>query len=139
MGFFNTILLILFTGIVGVFFVRQQGLEFYLKLRSSLISGKDPGEALLNGFFILLGGVLLITPGLITDLWGFFMLMEFSRNFFVYLFKKIIKEKIKKEGVKVYTHNISFDHNFDSFQNHADEEERSSHNIIDLNERKNSD
>ena len=156
-GLFNTILLIFFTGVVGVFFVKQQGLGFYLNLRSSLSSGKDPGESLLHGFFIFLGGVLLITPGLITDVWGFLMLFSFSRHLLVLALKKLIHKKMKKDHFKVYTYsshsksnshdfNTFFDHEFNSFHHKTSEDgqedlfsRRDSHNIIDLNKRKKED
>ena len=102
MGLFNTILLILFTGVVGVILVKRQGLSFYFNLRQSLSSRKDPGESLLHGFFIFLGGVLLITPGLVTDLWGFLMLLPFSRALLVSLCKKIIEHKVKTGDFKIY-------------------------------------
>ena len=70
-GSFYTIMLIFVTAIVGVFFVRQQGISTFQKLTSQLQNLESPVQTMFEGLVILISGILLITPGFFTDTLGF--------------------------------------------------------------------
>lgn len=94
LGTLNTILIIILTGILGASFAKSQGIGIISKIRNSLNQGKIPGEEMIQGLMILAGGLMLITPGFITDLVGFSLILPQSRKLFagwllVYLKKKI--------------------------------------------------
>ena len=72
--------LIICTGVLGAFLWRRQGLGAWGRIRSGLGRGESPGNALMDGAMIFFAGGLLLTPGLITDLSGFALLIPFSRN-----------------------------------------------------------
>jgi UPF0716 protein FxsA len=64
------ILLVICTGIAGAALARWQGLRVYERIREDARAGRMPADALVDGFLILLAGILLVTPGVLTDLVG---------------------------------------------------------------------
>lgn len=70
-----TLLIVLFTGILGAALARRQGLEVYRRIREQMAQGKTPTAELLDGLMILFAGVFLITPGILTDGVGFLLLV----------------------------------------------------------------
>ena len=94
-GAINTILLIFFTAIVGVYFARIQGIR---TLKSGIINAyqnKLPIYEMLSGASIALAAVLLIIPGFFTDVIGFLLLIPISRKF---LLSKIIKKNKQQKN-----------------------------------------
>lgn len=81
-GSWPTILLIASTGFIGVFLARSQGFAVLHKMQRDLEEGIVPAEQLFDGACILLGGALLLTPGLLTDILGFSLLLPFTRIFY---------------------------------------------------------
>lgn len=79
-GFWPTIGLVVLTGAVGAAMARAQGLRTLAALRKELAEGRMPGGPLLDGLAILVGGAFLLTPGLLTDLAGFSLLLPPTRR-----------------------------------------------------------
>lgn len=75
-----TIAIVFVTGIVGVTMAKGQGMAVLSRLQRQVALGEVPGNALLDGAFILVGGILLITPGLISDALGFMLLFPITRD-----------------------------------------------------------
>jgi UPF0716 protein FxsA len=75
-----TILLILLTGVAGAWLARTQGLDIMRKIQSETSQGQMPADTLLDGMLVLIGGLLLLTPGLCTDLLGFSCLVPLTRT-----------------------------------------------------------
>ena len=75
-----TVSLIFFTGIIGVFLAKKQGLQTLQRAKEQMSKGFMPGEEVLNGFCILIGGFLLLLPGFVSDIVGFLLLIPFTRN-----------------------------------------------------------
>lgn len=88
-GWIFTIGVAILTGVTGGYLAKQQGREIVDKIQSELSYGQLPGEALLNGLSVLIGGVLLLTPGVLTDVTGFLLIVPFTRIVFI----KLIKNK----------------------------------------------
>lgn len=78
-GLGATLSLILLTGIAGAYLARTQGLDTLSRIRNELTQGRLPAADLVDGAFILAGGILLLTPGFCTDVFGFLLLAPFSR------------------------------------------------------------
>lgn len=66
-----TIGLVLFTAILGSILLRHEGLKTFATIQSKMNAGEIPGEELVKGVMILIAGVLLLTPGFLTDSIGF--------------------------------------------------------------------
>jgi len=96
-GSFYTIMLIFLTAIVGVFFVRQQGISTFQKLASQLQNLEAPVQTMFEGLVILISGILLITPGFFSDSIGFLGLIPFTRVIFIKLVASYI---LSRYGVK---------------------------------------
>lgn len=88
-GFWPTVGIVIITGVLGAALARLQGFLIFKQIQSELQSGQIPADKMVDGLLIFLGGVVLLTPGLLTDLAGFFMLIPWTRN----IFKKYIKRK----------------------------------------------
>lgn len=100
-GVLPTIAFILLTGIIGAYLAKTQGLQTIRKVQEQLAVGQIPGEALLDGVCILVGGTLLITPGFITDMIGFLLLLPLTRRAFKLFMKYSFKRWIDRGKVKI--------------------------------------
>lgn len=79
-GFWPTIGLVVITGIIGAFLARMQGLLTLTRIQHELAEGRVPANEMLDGLLILIGGAVLLTPGLLTDLFGFSLLLPVVRR-----------------------------------------------------------
>ncbi len=79
-GYWPTIGLVVFTGVTGAWLARMQGLRTIWRLRHDLANGRIPGQAIMDGMAVLAGGALLLTPGIITDVIGFGLLVPATRH-----------------------------------------------------------
>ncbi len=77
-----TVFLIFFTGIIGVYLAKKQGLQTIRRAKEQMSKGFMPGEEVFNGICILFGGFLLLLPGFISDLAGFLLLIPYTRKAF---------------------------------------------------------
>jgi UPF0716 protein FxsA len=78
-GALNTILLVIITGVLGAYLAQQEGLRTLERIRTLMAQGEMPGEPLIDALLILVAGFVLITPGILTDLLGFLMLIPATR------------------------------------------------------------
>jgi len=74
-----TIGLVILTGVAGAYLARSQGLAVLRRISKTLSEGEVPGNHIVDGLLILVGGALLLTPGLLTDLVGFLLIIPASR------------------------------------------------------------
>ena len=95
LGTGNTIIIVILTGIMGAAFARSQGAGIILKIRNSLQQGMIPGEEMIQGLLILAGGLMLITPGFITDLLGFLLILPYSRKWAARWLMATLDKKIR--------------------------------------------
>ena len=79
-GILPSIGLVILTGIVGASLARSQGLKALGRIRDSFQQGVVPGEELLNALLIAIAGIVLLTPGFLTDAAGLFLLIPATRT-----------------------------------------------------------
>ena len=79
-GILPSIGLVILTGIVGASLARSQGLKTLGRIRDSFQQGVVPGEELLNALLIAIAGIVLLTPGFLTDAAGLFLLIPATRT-----------------------------------------------------------
>jgi UPF0716 protein FxsA len=82
MGWPLTLWLILMTGVIGGSLAHRQGFTTIQKMQFEMAHGRMPAATLVDGLFIFAAGLLLITPGMITDAIGFCLLIPTLRAFF---------------------------------------------------------
>lgn len=97
-----TLLLILGTGVVGGILARSEGLRVLARIQAKLHDGDVPGNALIEGAMILVAGALLVTPGVITDIIGFLILIPPTRRAIRGLLKRWIQRKSEEGRVEIY-------------------------------------
>ena len=100
-GVLPTIAIIILTGVVGAYLAKKEGLQTIRRAQEQLAFGQVPGESILDGICVIIGGTLLLAPGFITDLIGFFLLFPPSRNPFKLLIKGFLFRKIQKGNIKI--------------------------------------
>jgi len=100
-GAFNTILIILLTAVVGIYFVRLQGLNTLRSGVTQLYRNQIPIYEMMSGAALAVAALLLIIPGFATDVLGFLLILPFTRNLiFKYLGKKYTKEEVKDDLIE---------------------------------------
>ncbi|MDR4496903.1 MAG: FxsA family protein [Candidatus Scalindua sp.] len=109
LGAFLTILIVVLTGIFGGLLARGQGLSIYQSIRKDLESGIIPTDGLLEGLFILVAGALLITPGLVTDIVGFLLMVPVLRKWVQNHLKNRLKRNFETRQIHIYSHHHSSD------------------------------
>ena len=95
-GALYTILIVVLTGILGAILTRSQGLAVLSKIRSNLQHGVLPANELFDGALILIGGLLLLTPGIITDILGLAVLVPRTRHIIQKLIRSLIYRRIQR-------------------------------------------
>ncbi|MFC1736166.1 FxsA family protein [Candidatus Hydrogenedentota bacterium] len=79
-GFMGMVAIVIVTGVAGAHLARREGAKAFHEVRTSVARGEMPGNALLNALLVLIAGVLLITPGILTDIAGFVLLVPYTRD-----------------------------------------------------------
>ena len=80
-GILNTIAIILLTALVGIFLIRRRGLNLLFSARQNMYDGVMPTNEIKGGIFLLISGLLLITPGFFTDCIGFAVFLKPVQDF----------------------------------------------------------
>ena len=93
-GFWITVGLIVVTGVLGASLARHQGLRCWREVQQRMARGEVPADSLQDGLMILIAGAVLITPGVLTDLLGFALLMPPIRRFLKGYLAKRMKVRI---------------------------------------------
>ena len=101
-GTLNTILIVVITGLLGAFLARRQGLATLSRIRSGIEQGVLPTSDLFQAVLILIGGLLLLTPGIITDLAGFAMLIPRTRSIVTRWLRNLIQRKIERREIHTW-------------------------------------
>ena len=91
-GALNTILLVILTGAAGAYLAQLQGMQTMFRVRERMQRGEMPAAELLDAFIIFAAGVVLLTPGLLTDICGLLLLFPTTRAYF----KKWLKLRMEK-------------------------------------------
>ena len=106
-GAWSTILLVIITALIGSTLLKQQGWSIMAKAQQSIAEGRTPALEMLEGVVILVSGVLLLTPGFITDGLGLLGLMPWSRRYFINHFLEKNAERVFSQRNSVFIHKTS--------------------------------
>jgi UPF0716 protein FxsA len=82
LGAFQTVAVVVFTALLGLVLARFEGLKTLQQISQSLSQGIVPAEEMVDGVLIFVGGILLITPGVLTDLFALVLLIPYTRTIF---------------------------------------------------------
>tara|TARA_B110000014_G_C19751551_1_gene391607 strand:- start:95 stop:547 length:453 start_codon:yes stop_codon:yes gene_type:complete len=103
-GGLSTVLLVIITAFIGSSLLRTQGWSTMAKAQQSIAEGRAPAMEMLEGVVIVVSGILLLTPGFLTDTLGLLGLMPWSRTYFINHFLEKNAERVFKSRNSVFIH-----------------------------------
>ncbi len=103
-GALNTILLVILTAVLGALLARLEGLRTLQQIQLSLSQGQIPAEEMIDGVLIFVGGVLLLTPGVLTDLFALVLLFPYTRTHFKRWLRRRFDRMIASGDVRLHYH-----------------------------------
>jgi UPF0716 protein FxsA len=133
-GGMNTLLVVVLTGIVGASLAKSQGMAILANIQTDLNKGALPANQLIHGLLVFGGGLLLLTPGFMTDILGLSMVFPGTRHILVLYLKTYFEKAIRSGNMQFstfgagsagggfsYTHQSSSQNfqDFQNFQNHT--------------------
>lgn len=101
-GAWPTFVSIVALSLLGAYLVKKQGMRVWKQIREETSMGMIPGDSLLDGACVLVGGTLLMTPGFITDALGLLLLLPFLRGFFKGLLKMWLFKIVSRGQIRMY-------------------------------------
>lgn len=104
-GFWPTIALTIVTGFLGGSLAKREGLKVWRSWRTAMAELRPPEQGVVDGVLVLLGGALLITPGVLTDLTGFALLIPFTRRIVARRVRAAIDRRLEQGQLRV----VNFD------------------------------
>ncbi len=102
-GLGPTVALVILTGVGGAMLARAEGLRVLLRFQRELAEGRLPGQSLLDGVCILVGGAFLLTPGILTDVAGFVLLLPPTRRVVQRIVRRRLERRIADGTIRVVT------------------------------------
>lgn len=102
LGILPTLFLIIASAGFGSYLLKQQGLATWQRFQTTLAKQEMPAYELMEGFLILLGGALLLTPGFITDIVGLICLLpKFRAEIIAYAMKHHFGKTMSQDNASV--------------------------------------
>lgn len=98
----NTVLLVILTGVAGAYLAKYQGIKILWELRNLVSQGVMPGVKMMEGVLVLIGAILLLAPGLISDIIGLLFLLPITRQYFVRWAIRILEYYIRFGRLRIY-------------------------------------
>ena len=102
-----TILVVLGTGMAGAYLARLEGWRTWQKIQSELQNGTAPANELIDGVLILAAGLLLITPGILTDVVGFGLLLPPTRAALQVALRRALEKRVQSTDIEVHFDRLS--------------------------------
>ncbi|MFW5981152.1 MAG: FxsA family protein [bacterium] len=109
-GVIPTIFLVAVTGLVGVSLARSQGYLVIKRIKINLKNAQMPTDDLIAGLLLLIGGTMLLTPGLLTDITGFSLIIPGTRKLYAAFIKNKFSNYIKGQNFKFHYSNYDPSH-----------------------------
>jgi len=102
-GIFPTILIVIATGFIGFRLAKSQGTRLLYRIREDVSYGRMPGDVILEGFLVLIGGIFLLFPGYLTDFAGLLLMIPLLRRKILGLMRKWLMRQFKN-GNFIFTY-----------------------------------
>jgi UPF0716 protein FxsA len=100
-GALPTLLMVVLVGFVGAALAKREGLKVFRAWQDSMRQGRVPEEGVLGGLLVFVGGLLLITPGVLSDVLGLFLLLPFTRKLASRALRSYFERKIRAGTITV--------------------------------------
>tara|TARA_A200000159_G_scaffold89755_3_gene83255 strand:- start:48019 stop:48576 length:558 start_codon:yes stop_codon:yes gene_type:complete len=97
-GGWNTIGIVILTAFIGSYFVKREGISTLQTAQAKMQRNEMPGKELVEGLMLVVAGVLLVTPGFITDILGFMFVLPGTRHLLAAQVSKHMKMRVVMPG-----------------------------------------
>lgn len=101
-GAFNTVALVIITGFAGAYLARMQGIQTMFRVQTSLQQGVIPKEELIDALLIFVAGIVLLTPGFMTDAFGLLLLYPDTRNHLKRFLRRQFDRWVQNQNIDTY-------------------------------------
>jgi UPF0716 protein FxsA len=103
-GAWETVAVLLAVSFAGAWLVRRQGFAILSRIQGELATGRLPAAEMLDGFLVLVGGVLLLTPGFLTDFLGILFLLPAGRFFLKQYLRRWLERRLSRGAIIIRRH-----------------------------------
>lgn len=97
-GGWNTVALVILSAFIGAYFVKREGINTLQTAQAKMQRNELPGKELVDGLMLVVAGVLLVTPGFITDIFGFLFALPGTRHLLAAQVSKHMKMRVVTTG-----------------------------------------
>jgi UPF0716 protein FxsA len=104
-GVFPTLAIVILTGIFGAYLTRSQGFRIWRDINQQMQQGQLPANSMFDGLLVLVGGLTLLTPGFLTDIFGFCCLIPVTRTAIREGIKRLLAQRYQMPGTDTPTRN----------------------------------
>lgn len=94
LGFWQTVGIMIAMGFVGAWFAKREGRRAFFEIQAAAARGQMPANEILEGFLVFLGGLLMVTPGFVTDLIGLLFVFPPTRKIALQVIKRVVGRRI---------------------------------------------
>jgi UPF0716 protein FxsA len=101
LGFWSTVALVVLTGMAGAWLARTEGFRVVREWQRAIAEGRLPAEGVLSGALVLAGGLLLVTPGVLTDVLGLALLFPPSRRLVAAALRRWLARQVQAGRIRV--------------------------------------
>ena len=102
-GVLPTLVMLVATGVLGAVLARREGRRVIAQWQQATLEGRLPEEGILSGMLVLLGGVLLLTPGVLTDVAGLVLLVPWTRRPVAAWLRRTLEQRVQRGTLRVTT------------------------------------
>jgi UPF0716 protein FxsA len=100
-GVLPTLGMVLVSGLLGAWLAKREGRRVLRNWRAATAEGRLPEDGILSGALVLVGGVLLVTPGVVTDVAGFLLLIPVTRRFIASRLRRVLERQMQAGTLRV--------------------------------------
>ena len=97
-GGWNTVGLVILSAFIGAYFVKREGVSTLQTAQEKMQRNEVPGKELVEGLMLVVAGVLLVTPGFVTDILGFMFVLPGTRHLLAAQVSKHMKMRVVMSG-----------------------------------------
>ncbi|MGH7833298.1 MAG: FxsA family protein [Candidatus Binatia bacterium] len=109
-GALNTVLILVATALLGAILIRWEGMRTLKDITETFREGRVPAEQMVDGLFILLAGILLITPGVVTDVAALLLLTPFTRRVLKRRLRNRLERSVASGRTRLHFHGGGWGH-----------------------------
>lgn len=100
-GVLPTLLMIAATSFIGMFIVKKVGFKSFQNIQQDVVTGNAPGAALIEGTLFVIGALLLLVPGFISDIFALLLIVPATRKLFMTPIFRLLRKRMKQNTIVI--------------------------------------